>query len=355
MKAKVDMIVDLQFGSTGKGLIAGYLAEKNEYEAVVTANMPNAGHTYINAEGRQWMHKVLPNGLVSPKCKYVMIGAGAVFDPDRLWDELQMSADFIDWINVPTLESKGRQVQLIIHPNAVVLCSRHKELETQTLSKISSTMQGSMAALVEKMQRNADNDSRAANYKDKWFGGAVVDVATWQGILMGVDSILAEGAQGYSLGLNNQFWPHCTSRDCTPARFLADMGIPVKMLRKVIGTARVHPIRVGNTPDGYSGDVYPDQKEISFADIGQDVELTTVTKRPRRIFTYSRLQMQRALFECAPDEVFLNFCNYDEEESFNVEFDINTIGASLNLDDVAQPIVRYLGWGPRQSDVKEIW
>ena len=63
---KVDMVIEMQFGSTGKGLIAGYLAEKYGHDVVLTANMPNAGHTYINATGRKWVHKALPSGITSP-------------------------------------------------------------------------------------------------------------------------------------------------------------------------------------------------------------------------------------------------------------------------------------------------
>ncbi len=85
----VDLIVDMQFGSTGKGLIAGYLAKKHKYDVVVNANMPNAGHTFIDSTGNVMIHKVLPSGIVSPKIKYVLIGPGSVFRWGRLYDEVQ--------------------------------------------------------------------------------------------------------------------------------------------------------------------------------------------------------------------------------------------------------------------------
>lgn len=347
---KVDMIVDMQFGSTGKGLIAGYLAEKNKYDTVITANMPNAGHTYINKDGRKWMHKVLPNGLVSPEIKRVMIGAGAVFDLERLWEELYDCSDFIQWVGIKHMAHKGngRPVQLVIHPNAMCLSSEHKEFEQSNLSGISSTMQGSMAALVEKMRRDPNRNHTAKEMgKGSWFADCVATHEEWQAHLMDSASILAEGAQGYSLGLNQKFWPYCTSRDCTPARFLADMGIPVPMLRTVIGTARVHPIRVGNTPDGYSGDVYPDQKELSWEELQQIPELTTVTQRVRRVFSFSTEQIKAALFECAPDVVFLNFCNYDDNEARRVCREINQV----STDFMGKPVVKYAGFGPKQNDV----
>lgn len=339
---KVDLIIDLQFGSTGKGLIAGYLAEKNQPDVVVTANMPNAGHTYINAAGRTWIHKVLPNGIVSPKLKYVLIGAGAVFSPQRLHDEIAGSADCL------------ANAEILIHENAGVLAARHGEKERAKLSGISSTMQGSGAALMEKMERNGDVPILARDTQPKKvvLSGVTVRVVTHQeyvNVLYGAEHVLAEGAQGYSLSLNGRFWPYCTSRDCTPARFLADMGIPHKMLRKVIGTARCHPIRVGSTADGYSGDYYPDQKELQWADVGQKPETTTVTGRVRRIFSFSRQQIADALAHCQPDEVFLNFCNYTEAYMDIV----SAIEVENRCANDGKPLVKYLGHGATQLDVVE--
>lgn len=342
MKAtsKVDLIIDLQYGSTGKGLIAGHLAEKNEYDVVVTANMPNAGHTYINDEGRVWCHKVLPNGIVSPKLKYVLIAAGAVFDPERLEKEITESADCL------------ADVEVLIHQNAGVLAPRHAAEERAKLSGISSTMQGSGAALMEKMQRDGDVPILARDAYDSRIISdvivRVVDNMEYMQVLYEADKVLAEGAQGYSLSVNGRFWPYCTSRDCTPARFLADMGIPHKMLNKVIGTARCHPIRVGNTADGHSGDVYLDQVELTWEQVGQPAELTTVTKRERRIFSFSRDQIAEALQHCQPDEVFLNFCNYTDHYMDVVH------AIELENPQIADgvPLVRYLGFGPKRGDVR---
>ena len=75
---KAYMILDLQFGSTGKGLLAGYLAKTKQPDVVVTAWGPNAGHTYIDEDGREYIHRMLANGIVSPKLKTVLIGPGSV-------------------------------------------------------------------------------------------------------------------------------------------------------------------------------------------------------------------------------------------------------------------------------------
>lgn len=346
IQPKVDLVIDLQFGSTGKGLIAGYLAEKNGYDVVMTANMPNAGHTYINREGRKWMHKVLPSGITSPNLQYILIGPGAVFDIERLKFEIEQSSDIIN--------DKGG-VQVFIHPKASVVQSSHKEAEAAGLSKVSSTMQGSAEASIEKMRRQPGSRILAEHFVEEIYeaGACVLNDHQWRQYLEGATKILAEGAQGYSLSLNGPFWPYCTSRDCTPNRFLADMAIPHRMLNKVIGTARVHPIRVGNTHDGYSGPIYSDQTEMSWEEVGQTPELTTVTGRVRRVFSFSYEQISNAIRDCCPDEIFLNFCNYDTDLAEDVADSIDRIAEVYDKGLAFGRLVKYMGYGPSANDVKE--
>lgn len=341
---KVTMIVDLQFGSTGKGLIAGFLAKTEKPDVVVTANMPNAGHTYIDENGRKWIHKVLPNGIVSPELKKVLIGPGAVFCPDRLYDEYTQSLDIMS------------KVELLIHPNAVPLKNEHRVAEKLEgfESNIGSTAQGSAKAMIDKInRRNEPNepvvarDYRHTTQELPWFDQFVVEHHVYVNALHTAKRILAEGAQGYSLGINQAFYPYCTSRECTPARFMSDMGIPLPMLASVVGTARTWPIRVG----GRSGGWYADQQEAAWADVGVEPETTTVTGRERRIATFSRMQLFDAIWECCPDRVFLNFANYDNDHEREIKtVQINNIFKDLNLPGRVQ----WLGFGPNHQDVIEI-
>lgn len=344
MTKKCDVIVDLQFGSTGKGLIAGYLAEKYKYDTVVNANMPNAGHTFIDSKGRKFVHKVLPNGIVSPNLRRVMIGPGAVFDLDRLIKEIEDAEDVL-------LGSV-----IYIHKDAIVLQDKHRSKEAETLNGISSTMQGSAAAMIEKIERNHKNDNRAENILGDLDNVvrvplAVIDNGDWLQVLYeNAENILLEGAQGYSLGINAGFWPYCTSRDCTPSRFMSDCQVPIGMLRRVIGTARTYPIRVGNTENGWSGPSYGDQYELTWNEVGVAPETTTVTGRERRVFTFSQSQIREAIQACQPDEVFLNFANYCPDE---VEALITTINMYLTTYGTQGGSVRYVGFGPTVNDVRE--
>jgi adenylosuccinate synthase len=337
MNKKVDVIVDLQFGSTGKGLIAGYLAKRGGYDVVINANMPNAGHTFIDDTGRTWIHKVLPNGFVADSVKTVGLGPGSVFSLDRLAKELSDSADVM----------LGKR--LIIHEAAVVLSESHAATERATLSGIASTMQGSAAAMVQKIMRQKEDSCLAISaLVGSEFADHVVTHAEWVQIMYDAEKILLEGAQGYSLGVNSGFWPYCTSRDCTPTRFLSDCAIPFSWANKVIGTARVHPIRVGNTPDGFSGGHYPDQEETSWEELGEVPETTTVTGRERRVFTFSRNQMFEAIMACQPTDIFLNFCNYDPDLAEEIVVQTNRDLAEIGPEGAQ---VTYTGWGAKEGDV----
>jgi adenylosuccinate synthase len=335
---KIDLIVDLQFGSTGKGLLAGYLAETMKPDGVATCNMPNAGHTYIDQNGHKMIHKVLPNGVVSPNCKYAFIGPGAVFSIDRLRLEVEELAK-IGYDHFTT----------IVHPNAVILMEEYAQQERSQLSMISSTMQGSLPAQFAKMERKGT--PMAIDWRDEVQsieGVYVVDYDDWMTHVGWCKHILAEGSQGFSLGLNQRFWPYCTSRECTPYRMLSDMGLP-QIYADTWGTLRTYPIRVGNTENGWSGDYYPDQTEVSWAEIGQEPEYTTVTGRERRVFTFSRKQVNEALWHCRPDKLFLNFCNYmNPGDLGRLVEDIESAAINNSCGGI-----RLYGYGPRFEDVYE--
>jgi len=287
--------------------------------------MPNAGHTYIDKNENKYIFKVLPSSAVSSGMKQVLIGPGAVFDIRRLKEEMQ-------FLRKDTI--------LRIHPNAMVLLPQHAKEERKRLTHIASTAQGSAAAMVEKIWRMKSS----ATAKHVLHGSALYKYVCshdeWRFRLESSSGILAEGSQGYSLGINTQFYPYTTSRDCGPAAFLSNMGIPISMLDRVIGTCRTLPIRVGGT----SGDCYADQEELSWEELDLPPELTTVTNRVRRIFTYSKMQIEEACWWCNPDLVFLNFANYVEKSY------VTQIVA--HIDSIST--VKWVGFGPKHTDIGEI-
>jgi len=342
MTMKVDLVVDLQFGSTGKGLLCGYLAEKIQYDVVVNCNMPNAGHTYIDSKGMKMIFKVLPSGLVSPNLKHLMIGPGAVISETQLALEIRAA------------RAAGYEIEnkIRIHPNCTILRHEHTMMEQELFKSIASTAQGSACAVIDKMSRTAGNMPVAGKMIGFMYEQSVVTHDQWATILDDASQIMVEGAQGHSLSIDGQFYPYTTSRSCAPSSFYTGAGVPMQYHRNVYGTVRTYPIRVGNTSEGHSGPCYDDQKEIPWSDIGQEPELTTVTKRQRRLFTYSHDQIAEACKVCRPDAIFLNFANYCDQVTLQrITADILAIGRNQNLSG---QIIRWLGRGPTFHDVERI-
>ena len=139
------LVCDMQFGSTGKGLLAGYLARRIQPDVVVAAWGPNAGHTYVDGD-RKIVTTMIPIGAIVPKAM-VLIGPGATINPESLLKEAQ------------ELNALDR---LRIHQNAAVVNTGHRSAEAK-LNKIGSTQKGTMEAAIQKMQRDEDNNNLAIN------------------------------------------------------------------------------------------------------------------------------------------------------------------------------------------------
>jgi len=337
MKTKVDVVVDMQYGSTGKGAIAGYLAMKHNYDTVITANTPNSGHTFIDENGNKMIHKVLPNSVVGENVRHVLIGPGACFSMERLLKEMEQ----LDTFGYP-----DRQVY--IHDHAILVEDRHRVAEGK-YDRIGSTQQGTAAAMIEKMDRDPNRSPLAREYIKYHPQISIISHFAYLNHLHASELALLECSQGYSLGINSGFWPYCTSRECTTAAFLSYACVPHTMLNRVIGSTRTFPIRVGGT----SGPGYDDQREISWDTIKQPEERTTVTNRVRRVFTFSWQQILEAIMVNQPDDLFLNFCNYQANDTVEMMiYDLNRMLQENGPDGA--PKVRYLGWGPTVGEIEEI-
>jgi len=342
---KITAIIDLKFGSTGKGLLAGYLAQNRQPDTIVTAWAANAGHTFIDAHGNKFVHTMLANGIVSPNLKRILIGPGSILDLDNLFREIMINQEYL------------QNVEIFVHENAAVITDKHRVEEANGMTAIGSTKKGCGAAAIQRIRRNPDDLNTVKELLKHHAVARHVNVVGPMGYAWQLDqgeNIMLEGAQGYSLSMYHGFYPYTTSRDVSTAQLLADCGVPVSpgYPVEVIGTARTYPIRVANRFDhngkqiGWSGPNYLDQAETSFEDIGQEIELTTVTKLPRRIFTFSLSQVKHAVRQCGVKEIFLNFCNYMQPD------ELKALIESINRNTGAR--VRWTGHGATVNDVVDV-
>lgn len=327
MTKKAHFVVDGQYGSTGKGLAAAMLAEMfgQEVEYVTCNAGPNSGHTsYVN--GKKLVLRQLPtfSSAVSVMGKnpqpFTYINSGAVVVPEILNAECQETG-----------------VRCYLSPWASVVNPKHVHDESAIAKYLGSTGKGTGAAIASKVMR--DRDAVVAHNRDLFSDRVSVETVNLTG-MMGI----VEVSQGFSLGINSGFYPFCTSRECTVAQAASDAGLHPYDVGDSMMVIRTYPIRVG----GNSGPCYPDQQEIDWSEIGVEPELTTVTQKQRRLFTFSRYQFMDALAANRPKIILLNFCNYMSKEKLSEL--ITTILAAYEIVMDDSPVL-LLGFGPRSEDV----
>jgi len=327
-------LVDGQYGSTGKGLVAGMLAELfgDTVDWSVTNAGPNSGHTSYYGD-EQIVLKQLPTYPVvawkANKRVNTFLNAGAIIDMDILKQELDT-----------------HQMDVFVHPYAAKIDGASVDADKSTVEKIGSTGKGIGPALARKISR----DLKAVVGYD-WSGMPNMYSIRSNHIDYSRETAFVEVAQGYSLGINSGFYPYTTSRECTVMQAMNDAAIHPKHYRQSMMVVRTFPIRVA----GNSGPYYPDSKETNWNELGVEPELTTVTQKVRRVFTWSSIQFKHAVAANRPEHICLNFVNYLAVNGIDVE--------EFVRQNVLQPYVEVmgtppktlmLGWGPRSHDM-QLW
>lgn len=303
---KASVLVDGQFGSTGKGLAAAWLAAKADHvDIATTAAGAQAGHTTKYRDGREFVCFHLPTTAVALHNEAVLayINAGAIVSLRDLEQEM--------W------DCRMPPIAVQVHPRAAVISDEHRTAEREasaSTTKLASTQKGVGAALADKIWRRSPliGGSELPN----WLQVGPIDL---NDKLISGKSVIIETPQGTDLGINHGYsYPHCTSRDCYVTSSLEYAGVHPHFLGPVAMVVRTFPIRVGHIVNelgetvGTSGPFYPDSSELDWErDLpGIEPERTTVTKRVRRIATWSDQQYEHALKLNRPSIVVLTFCNY---------------------------------------------
>ena len=306
----VDCLVGLQWGSEGKGKIAGYLAK--EYNGMVRSGGPQAGHTFYIGE-EKCINRQIPCGVHNPNCK-LYLSANSIINIEVLLDEIKRYE----------LTPK----HLMIDNNALLVTPGHIRLEAASSlgKRLASTLEGVGAAQSEKVWRRAklfgNNSTRSHRdclVYDKpelyFFAGDTSESIHQQ--IADNAPVLLEGTQGFGLCLNHGDYPYVTSRDINSSSLLSDAGISPRFHGQTIGVMRTYPIRVG----GNSGPVGSD--ELSWKEITkrsrsktQILEHTTVTGRVRRVFEQDWVSISKAIEINQPDQIALCFLDYINAEDY---------------------------------------
>lgn len=309
----VDVIVGCQYGSEGKGLVASKVHDwrqedgKPPYDLLVSVNSSQAGHTthrFVDGKPQYFVTRQLPASAISNQEAAIFIGPGAIVNLDVLYKE----------INV--LEYAGINIRNRLYISDVATVITHEDEEEERsrdmFGSIGSTMEGVGAALSKHVMRTGKIIRDYYNELSE-IGVRVVNDTTFFYNNHGFKYVLLEGSQGFGLGINYKFYPKCTSRDTTTAGALAGAALPFGLVREVYGVYRTFPIRVA----GNSGHL---RQEMSWEELASMSgykslqEITTVTKRVRRVGGWDQHLANDSFFVNGVTRPILTFVNYLNSE-----------------------------------------
>jgi len=352
---KASVLVGGQFGSEAKGLAAAYMAEANKAELneinmlVATTNAgAQAGHTTVYANGDKFVCFHLPTtGVVIGRSinefpnlnLMIYVNSGAILDLDTFQKELDTMG-------------LGPRAPVYVSPFAAVINDEARQMDADPNGPagIASTGKGVGGALANKILRRRKSvmeDTNKHAVDDRIF---TAEVPVGFNLMQNKAAVIVEIPQGTGLSINSSgFFPHTTSRECWVMQGLTDAGIHANQLGKICMVARTFPIRVGNTDKGNSGDFWHDSDELFWDDFpGVEPERTTVTKRIRRIATFSYQQYRHALLLNQPDTLFFSFINYLKTPS---ELGQMTAKMAEVESKVGISPTKVYSWGPCVEDV----
>jgi adenylosuccinate synthase len=293
----VSVVVGGQYGSEGKGKVALHIAQSTAAAAVVRVGGPNSGHTGIDDKGRPWVFRQLPASCLA-RNTIIVLPAGSLIDPEILRREME--------------EAQLDEKRLIIDSRASVVTHAHRSTETNDgiVQSIGSTGSGTGAALRERLSRIRSHRLAADDpYLQKFVYPFAPELL--RAFLDKGKRVVIEGTQGFGLSIwHGSSFPHATSRDTTAANFVAEAGLAPHDVDDVVLTIRSFPIRVG----GNSG---PLQNEIDWptlaveANLSSDhVELTSATKRVRRVARFHPEIVRQAITVNRPHRIVMNHFDY---------------------------------------------
>ena len=295
----VDVIVGGQYGSEGKGHIASYLAK--EYDILVRVGGPNAGHT-VFLDPKPYTFHHLPSGTLTSNAR-LLIGPGATIYIPGLMKEIS--------------ECKIDCERLGIGHQATIITEEDRAAEEGIRQAMGSTAQGGGHATARRIRdRQPGGMKLAADYLDlKPF---ICDTCSvLEDAYRAGRKVLLEGTQGTGLSLYHGAYPFVTSRDTTVAGCLAEAGISPSRVRKIIMVCRTYPIRVQNPTNGHSG---PMSREITWEEVEtrsgyaagtlEAKELTSTTRRKRRVGEFEWTHLRKAASLNAPTDIALAFGDY---------------------------------------------
>jgi adenylosuccinate synthase len=397
---RLSFLGDGCMASSGKGKLASFICEHaDNWQFVCNAFSAQAGHWVRLDDGREFFYQSLNScAYLTNKYEKMYLGPDGAIELPALLREYE--------------QNKLKPQQLGIHPLAAIIQEKDMAYERGEVDfdgnklkdavdgtkKHGSTCHGTGPARVRKMLRRKDTLLAKDIPQLKEF---LCDVS--QEIIDRLEAKqagLLEIAQGFPLSLNHpKFYPYCTNRNVSVSAALDGMFLPPVYAGNVLLNFRTYPIRINSnkyvsndgkfltwdekqqlekegkeyqTYKGDSGPWYSDQQELTWEELTKlsesttpIMEITSVTKLPRRVATWSKINLKEAIvYNRTPGKTFIsiNFLNYVDATLTGKRGEAKVLGAhpkiSRWLQDNVVPVLRgtgatlkFLGTGAKTDDM----
>ena len=303
---KLDVVLGLQWGDEGKGKIVDVLAGRYPVVARFQGG-PNAGHS-LHFEGKSFVLRSIPSGIFR-KDSMNIIGNGVVLDPITFKGECE---------NIESKTGTPVKERIVIAKKASLILPTHRLLDAANEAamgkgKIGSTLKGIGPTYTDKVGRVGlrvgeilapDFAERYKKLKDRHIrqlsqmgfecdpdaeeaafmeaveyirGFKLVDCEYFVNNELKTKSILAEGAQGSMLDIDDGSYPFVTSSSTACAGACIGLGVAPHQIGHVYGIFKAYCTRVGSGP--FPTELF-DETGDKLRKIGN--EFGAVTGRPRR-------------------------------------------------------------------------
>lgn len=392
-KGLIIIVVGGNFGSEGKGRHVEVLTKhrlRGKIDIAVRTGAPNAGHT-VYKDNKPYPMQAIPCSWIDPECRLIL-GAGAQVSPHILAHEIETLGKYL---------AKRRIVvdqNAIIQDDTTM----EEEKERGMHGRMGSTAEGCGVALERRIKRDGsvitfgqweEMKKRGPTRHlalDRLLDDDKIEIRDTVELLNNAydkgSVILLEGTQGAGLSLfHTPDYPHATSRDTNAANWLAEAGLSPNLNCEIHMVIRTYPIRVagksGYLPNELS---WPAFLRKTFAPIDENiiidfedaielaerkakngmilwndtvitaigslskghqdilrkfVEITTVTKKVRRISDFDFSFYQKYIRINRPDIICLQFADYLDR---------------VNCKEIAGAMKSDLTYMPR-GEIKEVF
>lgn len=398
-KGKLSVVMDGGAGSSGKGAIGSFLAaHADNWQFCCNAFSAQAGHWVRLNDGRKFFYQTFNScTYMHDRFEKMYIGPGACIELEALWREMAENRLPADKLGIHPLVAIIQEKDAAYERGEVNFEGEETRPHHGTM-KHGSTTHGVGACRARRVLRR-DDVVLAKDVPELRPFLCDVTAEIMERLDRGQAGLM-EIAQGYQLSLyNSNMYPHVTSRTVTVAGALDEMNLPITTVGNVLINFRTYPIRINNnkyldiagehltweqvldyhksgkkviTIEGNSGPGYPDQQEVTWDEVTKWsgspyylMEITSVTKLPRRVFTFSQQNLRESILQnrtYGRTFICINFMNYVDwsmSEVKGVGEDLVTPKVRKWLVDNVMPVItslggraelRYLGTGPHTDD-----